>query len=306
MSHPPPPRRSRMPSLPLVWIVPLVALAIAGWLLLGEWRRRGPEIVITFNEGSGVEAGRTLLLHKGVTVGRVTQVELADDLQRVAVHLQLERSAAGLAREGSEFWVVQPEISLSSIRGLDTLFSGVRLAVRPGGGEPTLHFNGLDRPPAARNIQAGRAFVLEAPRLMGLSPGTSVSYRDIKVGVVEESRLSDDARKVLIRVRIDAPYVPLVRTDTRFWNSGGLSMRVGLLGAEVNAASLTSLLQGSISLATPEDEANARPAPAGARFVLHEKPEDAWLKWSPAIPLDLPRDPTEPGAAVIGAEPSEP
>lgn len=305
MSDHPPPRVARRPSFPLVWIVPLVALAVAGWLLLREWRTRGPEITIELADGAGVEAGRTVLQHNGVTVGRVTGVELIDDLRRVAIRLRLERSAAAIAREGSQFWVVQPEISLAGIRGLETLFSGVRLAVRPGHGAPQLRFTGLDRPPPARDVHAGRAFVLEADRLKGLSPGTSVLYREVEVGTVEESRLADDARRVLIRVRIHEPYAALVRPNTRFWSSGGLNLRVGLLGAQLNTGSLASLFNGSISFATPDEDADAEPAGDGTRYPLHDRPEDDWLAWRPSIALQGPQPPAAAPVRPIGVDAGE-
>ena len=60
------------------------------------------------------------------------RAEFADGYAKVLefvrpVRLQLDRNAAELASAGSEFWIVQPEIGFSGIRGLDTLFTGVRL-----------------------------------------------------------------------------------------------------------------------------------------------------------------------------------
>jgi paraquat-inducible protein B len=267
-------------------VVPLVALVVAGWMIHRDWRTRGPVITITFSEGAGIAAGRTVLQHKGVPVGRVRDVELADDLRHVRVNVRLERSAAGLARGGSIFWIVQPQISFSGIESLDTLFSGPRLAVRPGSGEPVTEFIGLDRPPPPADVEAGRAFLLETERLNGLGTGTTVYFRDIDVGTVEESRLAADSRKVLLRVRIRSPYDDLVRPNTRFWSSGGLSMRVGLRGAQINASSLSSLLSGGISFATPESDASLPPAGEGMRFELHREVDDDWLKWSPVLPIN--------------------
>jgi paraquat-inducible protein B len=281
----PPPHVSRAPSLPLIWVVPLVALLVGGWLIYREWRTRGPVITIQFSEGAGITAGRTILQHKGVPVGRVRAVDLSPDLRHVLVQVQLERSAAEIARAASAFWIVQPQFSLSGIEGLDTLLSGPRLAVRPGPGDVRHEFIGLSRPPPPANVDAGRAFLLETDRLNGLGTGTTVTFRDIPVGTVEESRLAPDSRRVLLRIRIQSPYDDLVRPNTRFWSSGGLSLRVGLRGAQINASSLSSLLSGSISFATPDSDAALPPAGEGMRFVLHGEADNDWLKWNPVLPI---------------------
>ena len=143
MTEPASPRVSRAPSLPLVWIVPLIALAVGGWMIFREYRQRGPEITLEFSEGNGIEPRKTVVEYQGVTVGAVTGVALTDDLRRVRVYVRLTKNAAALAREGSLFWVIRPEIGLSGIRGLDTLFTGARITVRPGKGAPATTFVGL-------------------------------------------------------------------------------------------------------------------------------------------------------------------
>src|SRR4051812_269744 len=136
------PRVSRTPTIPLVWIVPLVALAVGGWMVFREFRNRGPEITVEFIDGSGIEARKTTLEYRGVPVGTVTDVAMKPDLSGVAVGIRLNKSAAGIANEGSRFWIVHPEIGFSGVRGLDTLLTGARLNVQPGEGAPATTFHG--------------------------------------------------------------------------------------------------------------------------------------------------------------------
>lgn len=295
MSTAPTPRVSRRPTLPLVWIVPLVALAVGGWMVFREFRHRGPEITIEFTDGAGVKPGATVLEHKGVPVGMVRAVSLKPNLDGVVVVLRLDQAAAGVARQGSEFWIVQPEIGFSGVKGLDTLFTGVRLKVRPGTGTPATHFRGLDRAPPIENPAEGRAFLLQAERRGSLNPGSPVYYREVKVGMVETSRLADDAASVLIRIRIAPPYVDLVRTNSHFWNAGGATFRMSLLGAEVKSTSLESLFSGGVSFATPDTGREmAAVAPEGHVFLLHGEAEKEWLRWQPRIPIQPPEASPEP------------
>lgn len=289
MSTPPAPVVSRAHSLPLIWVVPAIAVAVGGWMGFRELVGRGPEITVDFADGSGVEAGKTILEYKGVSAGTVESVELKPGLGGVTIGLRLKRSAAALANTGGRFWIVHPEIGFSGVRGLDTLVSGVRLNVIPGTGAPAKHFTGLDKTPAPDVTDQGRSFILQCDRLGSLTSGAPVFYREFKVGAVEASRLSGDSTQVLIRVHIDAPYADLVRTSTRFWNTGGFSFKVSLFGgAELKDTSLESLVTGGVAFATPDVQPLAPAAAAGAVFPLASEPDKAWLTWAPKIPIKSP------------------
>lgn len=296
------PKVSRAPRFPVVWVVPLIALALGGWMIASELKDRGPEITIEFADGSGVAADKTELQHKGVSVGMVTEVALKPELDGVTVRVRLNKTAASIASEGSLFWVVHPEIGLSGVRGLDTLLTGPRLNVRPGKGPPAEHFIGLERTPPPVLADEGKNFLLQSDRLGSLTTGAGIFYREMKVGVVETSRLADDATGVLIRIHIEAPYADLVRTNTRFWNAGGFSFKVGLLGAELKNTSLSSMLSGGVAFATPEagDKTLAPPAPEGTVFQVAADPDKEWLQWAPKIPLRAPEvvsESSSPGGA---------
>jgi paraquat-inducible protein B len=250
-----------------------------------ELRERGPLVTIDFADGSGVEAGKTVLEYKGISAGVVQSVELKQGLEGVTVHLRLKKDAAALAKSGSQFWIVHPEIGLSGIHALDTLVTGVRIGVIPGDGPVLKRFRGLDKAPAPDVLDEGRAFIVKADRLGSLTTGAPVFYREFKVGSVESSRLSDDSTSVLIRIHIDAPYPDLVRTNTRFWNAGGFSFKMSLFGAQLKDTSLESLVSGGVSFATPDAVPLAPAAEAGSRFDLASDADKEWLKWAPKIPI---------------------
>jgi paraquat-inducible protein B len=294
-TDPPVPKVSRAPAFPLIWAVPLVAILLGGWMCLRELMHRGPEITIDFSDASGVESGKTVLEYKGVSAGTVENVKLRAGLEGVSIELRLNRDAASLARAGSEFWIVHPEIGFSGVRGLDTIVTGVRINVLPGHGAPARRFTGLDKAPAPDVTDVGRTFILETDRLGSLTSGSPVLFREFKVGSVETSLLSRDSTAVLIRIHVDPPYADLVRTNTRFWNSGGFSFKMSLFGgAELKDTSLESLITGGVSFATPDDSPLAPPAPSGSRFKLSSEPDKDWLKWSPKIPVKPVESAPEP------------
>lgn len=279
----PTPKLSRFPRITLVWVVPAVALVVAVWMLMREWRTRGSEITIEFAEGAGVEPRQTKLEYKGVVVGTVKEVSLAPDLGHVLVRLQLVREADAIARDGAQFWIVQPEIGFTGISGLETLLSGAHLSVQLGQGAPATYFRGLDSPPVLEKTEEGRAYLLRTDRLGGLQLHAPVFYRDMKVGEVESARLADDATGVWVRIRVQHAYVNLVQTNTRFWNAGGAPLQISLFGGSPQKKSLQSIITGAIGFATPEESAEV--AADGAQFSLANEPDKDWLKWSPKIPI---------------------
>jgi paraquat-inducible protein B len=287
MKSPDAPKISRAPALPLVWVVPLLALAIGGWMILREYLSHGPEITIEFADASGVEAGKTMLQYKGVAIGEVQNVELKKDLKVVVVRVRLNNDAAALACEGAQFWIVHPQIDFSGVHGLETLVTGAYLAIQPGTGPPATDFKGIEQPPPTENKDLGRAFVLRCDKLGAITSASPVYFREMKVGEVEASQLSDDSTQVLVRIRIYTPYVDLVRTNTQFWNAGGLSLKMGLFGTEISTTSIESLIVGGVAFATPDGDLTP-PAADGAQFSLNDEVNKDWLKWQPKIPLHTP------------------
>ena len=289
MTTVPTPKVSRAPSFPFIWVVPAIAVAIGGWMAFRELYNRGPEITIDFADGSGVEAGKTTLLYKGVTAGTVERVWLKHGLEGVGVQVRLRKSAAGLALEGSRFWIVHPEIGFGGVHGLDTLVNGVKLNVRPGQGPPATHFIGLDETPPPDVTKEGRSFMLRSDHLGSMSNGAPVFYREFKVGEVEASHLAPDGTAVLVRIHLEDPYIDLVRTSTKFWNAGGFSFNVSLFGgAKLKNTSLESLVTGGVAFATPDTGELAPVAPSEAEFTVAAEPDKEWLKWAPKIPIHSP------------------
>lgn len=243
------------------------------------------DITLHFSSGSNLSKG-TELKYQGIKVGEVYAVELDQHLQGVLVHARLSPSAKGLARSDSKFWLVKPQLGLAGTRNLETLVTGSYISVQPGSGKPKRHFVALEGPPALRKPTTGLNLVLAAPQRGSIKEGNKVFYRDIPVGEVFAFELAPDATRTLIHINIQPRYAPLVRQGTRFWNSSGVAVNLGLFsGATIRSKSIESLLEGGIAFATPEEAEDAPVVPAGAVFKLHESVEPKWLQWAPKIPL---------------------
>lgn len=263
------------------WILPVLALGLAGIFAYQAWADRGPTITVEFDAGAGIGPGDPVS-YRGVRVGDIEEVRLTPDLRRVAVVARLHRDAAGLAREGSRFWIVRPEISVGRVSGLDTILGPRYLEGEPGTGPVARRFVGLDRPPSGAGGAGTLQIVVEAPQRGSLGVDSPVLYRGIAVGSVRAMQLSADARTVEVTLGIDPAYRHLVRVNSRFWNAGGLGLDWGWLrGLSVKAGSIESLVVGGIAFATPTRAGEQ--ATDGYRFPLASEPKSEWLEWAPVL-----------------------
>ncbi|MFO0828531.1 MAG: MlaD family protein [Phycisphaerales bacterium] len=269
----------------LMWLVPLLALLAVAILVIQQWRDRGPLIEIVVPRASGLESGRTPVYSQGVRIGVVEDVRLDDDLKHPVLAVRLHRWASTFARDGSSYWIVRPSIGFRGVSGLETLTSGPVLEARPGSPDARWisRFEALPRPPADASSTSGLHLTLTAARLGSVRPGSAVTYRDIEVGEVADTRLSGDAKFALIEIVVYDRYAPLIRESTRFWNTSGFGMDLGVTGLKLRTESIESILGGGIAFATPS--ATDPPAKDGATFELATEPEKDWLRWTPAIEL---------------------
>lgn len=269
---------------PVVWVVPVIAAVVAGYLVYDRVHEYGPKITIRFKDASGLKTGITQITYRGVEIGEVKALELSEDRQHAVVKARLKRWAEPIAREGTLFWIVRPEVGIGSITGLGTVITGPQIEVSPGSGKPKTDFTGLDRPPAAVE-RKGLRIVLLSGHLGSLKTGAPVYYRGIEVGAVQDTHLGPDATTVKINVFIRGRYANLVRGGSKFWNVSGVDISGGLFrGVEINVESFRALVAGGIAFATPDDPKD-KPAKAGSAFPLNDKPKKEWLAWAPKIPI---------------------
>ncbi len=275
---------SRNWSFPVVWVVPVVAAIVAAYVAYDRAREFGPKVTITFNDSSGVVTGQTPIKYRGVPIGEVTAVELSKDLKHARVKARLRRSASPIAREGSLFWIVRPEVGFGNIAGLQTVLTGPEIQVLPGSGGPTSEFAGLESAPVAIET-SGLKIILRVSHIGSLRKNSPVTYRGVEVGVIQDIHLSADATAADMQVLIRQRYAGLVRENSVFWNVSGASFSAGLFkGMEFKMESLRTLAVGGIAFATPSDT-NSRRVKDGTVFPVYTEPAKEWLAWTPRIPI---------------------
>ncbi|HEX3625510.1 MAG TPA: MlaD family protein [Verrucomicrobiae bacterium] len=264
------------------WTLPVAAAGLCAWFILQDFVFAGPTITIYFQDAQGLQEQNSMLRYRGIKIGDIESLKLAGDKKMVEAKVKLSHSAADVARQGSLFWIVRPQLRLGQVSGLQTIVSGSYIAVQPASGARTNSFVGVAEPPVV--VPPGIEITLLANNLDSLETQSGIFYRGVKVGEVTGVRLDQNARFVVVDALIQQAYAPLVRSDSQFWNAGGINAHLGLFtGLQISAESAATLVSGGISFATPEKLGPA--ATNGSIFFINEKADPKWQSWGPLIPM---------------------
>jgi paraquat-inducible protein B len=256
-------------GISIVWLVPIVAVLIGGFLAYRAYTEKGPTITLSFATAEGLEAGKTKVRYLDVEVGTVETVVIAPDLKHIIVTAGMAPGAEAYLREQTTFWIVKPRIGVGGVSGLGTLLSGAYIGLAPGEGAAATTFVGLEEPPPINANVAGREYKLTAESLGSVAPGAPILHRGIDIGQVLDYELAEDDRGLNIAIFVRAPYDRLVRTSSRFWNASGINVAVGASGVDVQVGSLQSLIVGGIEFETVLDMNPGSVAEAGTSFPLY-------------------------------------
>lgn len=212
-----------------------LALTIAGGVflfdLLGD---RGDaeryRLQLEFKSVRGLKSGADVRF-RGVTIGSVRHVRLAEDGKRGVVTLLLEHGYERHCCFHSRFWIVAPRFTglAGGATGLDTLIRDAYVAfTTPEPSGPQLPNGSLvpghERPSwdddegVLAPLQRGDLqMTLLVAENHALQPGARVMLRGVPVGDVRRIELAEDGSHVRLGLRIDRGFRSTVTDRSRFW-----------------------------------------------------------------------------------------
>ncbi len=257
-------------SVQLVWLIPIIAALIGGWLAIKALHDRGPTITISFSTAEGLEPEKTRVKYRSVDIGRVTGVAFSEDRKRVIATVELSKQVAPLLVADTRFWVVRPRLIGTQVSGLGTLLSGAYIGLDAGKSLASKRaFVGLDIPPLVTVDLPGRLFVLQADNLGSLDVGSPVYFRRVQVGTLVAYEIDKSGAGILVHVFVNSPYDRYVKADTRFWHASGFDLALDASGIKLNTESVASVLLGGIAFQAPADSAQTSPAAEKSSFILY-------------------------------------
>ena len=254
----------------VIWILPLIAALLGGWLIYKSIIEAPIEIVVYFDSGEGIEEGKTEVRYEGLKIGQVKAVTIQPQLVGIIAVIEMDQRTVPAMLENTQFWLVKPEISLAGIKGLSTVLSGNYITMRIGDGAPQTTFNALSSPPPRAMTEAGLHLTLKSADLGSIAAGSPLIYKKMTIGDVESFQLDKDGLGVSIDIFIEPEFAHLVKADSRFWNASGISLKGGLTGFDIRTESFVSMLKGGIALTEVNTQSGARVAKNSDEFTLYD------------------------------------
>ncbi len=269
-----------------IWILPILAICLGGWLLYKSYRDAGIDITLHVQDSRGITIDKTPVMFKGNKIGLVKNIEISPDLLGVDLTIEMSKVSEPHLVEDLQFWVEKMEIEAGKITGLDTLMSGSYISLQPGTSDKTSRtFVALPHRPSIPANAPGLHLKLHSKVLHSLQRGSGIYYKNIQIGTVQQYALEED-KSVLIDFHIKPEYANQVKKDTRFWNAGGITISGGLTGVKVHMASLASIFRGGIMMQTPDALKDSPQAENGQAFTLYDDFDAA--EYGLKLTLELP------------------
>jgi len=134
-------RKGRWPGW--IWAVPLAAVGIVIWLVVREMSTHGESVTVTFEDAAQMKADTTLVMYRGIQVGKVGDVSLAKDGTKVIIGLNINDKYKQYLTAGTRFYLEGASPSLSDPASLKAIIAGPTIHMMPGGGPPTRQFVGI-------------------------------------------------------------------------------------------------------------------------------------------------------------------
>jgi paraquat-inducible protein B len=266
----PPNATLRRPRFSLVWLIPIIAAVLAIYLVYRTISQQGPLMELTFKSADGLTAGQTQIKYKYLAIGTVQDIDLAGDNSHVIVKIRMTNVGARFLNSHARFWVVRPSFSFGNVSGLDTLVSGAYIAVDPGtkGGTPQTHFIGLEGPPGVQSDEPGSIYTLLAENVGSINAGSPVFYRDVVVGEVLNYDIGDGVGPITVHIFVRAPFNKLVKPQSHFWNSSGITASIVNGTFHLEIQSLQAAVAGGITFDLPPNGEKMAASPNDASFPL--------------------------------------
>ncbi|ETX11054.1 mammalian cell entry domain-containing protein [Marinomonas ushuaiensis DSM 15871] len=258
-----------------IWLVPLIAILVASWMLYQNWSSQGPVITLIASNADGLEAGKTKLKSRNVDVGRVIDIQLSDDYENAIIQVRMNNGTQQMLRDDTQFWVVKPRVGRAGVSGLGTLLSGVYINMKPGEkGELKTDFAILNQPPLSTENDGVR-LILSSKEGSKLEIGALVHFRGYEVGYIEKVGFDAKKREITYQVVVRSPYDALVSSNTQFWITSGLAFKSSASGFEVRLDSLETLFSGGITFDSPAGQSTGQVIDDMSTFRLYPSKESA-------------------------------
>ena len=184
--------------------------------------------------------------YMGLTVGKVEKLELQNARKQIKATAYVEGQYYPLlAKAGSKFNVISPEISTSGVKNIDAALQNY-ISVEAGSGKTETQFTLEDTDTLKTTYDSGFPVIVETSDAQGIQVEAPVLYRGMQVGIVKKMSLSEQ-------------------------------------GVSMNSGTMSQLLNGGIAFSTPSGRVVQPQAKPNRHFLLQRKIPQEAAEWDQGI-----------------------
>ncbi|WP_019029223.1 PqiB family protein [Colwellia piezophila] len=212
----------------------------------------GHEVELTLDWNSGIDHNAAIL-YQGLTIGFIESFSKIDPVSRkITAIAKVNPRVVPYLTEQSQFYIVSPQFSLTGFANVKTLFTGNYISIRPSlAGKSRNKFKVFSNKPPYKYTEPGLHLMLTSNDRSSLQVGSNIYYKQQVVGNIQAIETTAPERH-LIHIHVQPEFSHYVNHGSRFYNNSGIKISASLLGVDIQAQSLQSILTGGISFTNPD------------------------------------------------------
>ena len=255
----------------LIWIIPIVALIISILMINKEYEKKGENIVIEFNNVTGLKSKKSVVKYKGIKVGEIENIRIDNkNINKFLVDVRMNKNYDFLVKDGTKFWKVSPKVSISKIENIGTAITGSYIALMPKYQnkekleelKSKKYFNGLNNKPLRNGI-----FTTLISKDGSLGVDSIVVYKGIEVGKIISKKLVKN--KIDYKILIYNKYKYILSSQSKFVKMGNVEFKASLDNIKLTIPSLKTMIGGGIEIITKIRDNNPK-----QEYKLFDNKED--------------------------------
>ncbi len=208
------------------------------------------------------------VVYLGVVVGKVKCVKIKKDLVKLTVYIA--KNYSYLLTDRARFYLKTPVIRVGEVKNLSSIMSPYLEVACERGGKPVRNLKLAGVNPVDSVFKMGLRIYLITDEIKTIEEGAPVMCRGVKIGDIEEIRLSKDGKCVILKAFIEDKFRHLITEHSVFVEVKPAEMKFGFLYAKVNLKSVSSMIKGGVEVIVRD----GRTIKSGAKFKLYHNAKE--------------------------------
>lgn len=250
-----------------------------------RWESTHQQLSLSSNKGYGITQSSQIYF-RNHPIGHIDWVRFNADTQKFEFDISIDKQYQKLITPETRFYNLTAVNFSANLQGINAEVPSLKQAFNGGIGiylpaEPnnapltTHHFTLFANYASAvtNSQEPATTFTLISKHFLAPKTNSPVYYQQFEIGQVSAVALNDEGTASVTEVVIEPKYQHLVRTNTQFWQVGGVKVNASLSGVQIDTPPLLSMLAGGVAISTPDNSAEM--ATSTHAFALYRSKDAA-------------------------------